>query len=184
MKELMKVLWDDIADAAAGIFNIWSGQPELKWAEDAWRALEGCGLTSYGSEVERHKVLMHLLTLGTIYYQFCSLAWDEEHEIHYVEWAEDLGIDSLRVGQIIGPKLEDDEEEDPQIVLELAISELVVGDKNKVRRALESGMGGEQGVFVALWASKGDEENPDEILNVVTPDKMRAFEWISQGMSA
>ncbi len=51
--EFEQLDWVDCESIAKEIFDLWSGGPELAWAEFAWGALARCGLTRYVTEVER-----------------------------------------------------------------------------------------------------------------------------------
>ncbi|PYP82907.1 MAG: hypothetical protein DMF61_24905 [Blastocatellia bacterium AA13] len=72
--------------------------------------------------------------------------------------------------------------------------------RKRVLEALEDGFGGRSLLFVSLWQSSiptlrqfeseggepGDydwryETNPSDVLNLVTPEKAQAFEWLAQG---
>lgn len=72
--------------------------------------------------------------------------------------------------------------------LEYAIDELMDQSRSEIVPTLVKSFGNESALFLSLWkASDGAEiEEPEEddrlVLNEVTPLKMRAFEWITNGM--
>lgn len=144
------------------------------------------GLADYTSELERCRVLIRLMCLGIIYREFCDLARDEWLEPYYKEWAEDLDLSSFRTAQLVGPEFEKDDYVNEDDLLEWALNELIDKERNLIIKALRREMGGDAGVFVSLWKTiedYGDDEEAEyEILNDVSFDKMRAYEWIEEGI--
>lgn len=78
-----RVEWEEVARLADDAFDVWSGQPELLWAKQAWKVLAKAGLTAYRNKVEHHPVLFRLLALSGIYSDFCDVAFDETSEIEH-----------------------------------------------------------------------------------------------------
>ena len=74
---MKRITWIDIHKCAEQLFNVWVEQPELRWAQKSWTALEANGLTSYESELEKCKAYIRLLVLADLYRQFCHIAYDE-----------------------------------------------------------------------------------------------------------
>jgi hypothetical protein len=167
---------------------VWASETgkELDWANSAWIALGRAGLTSCKGGIEQTIVLLRLMTLGVIFSEFCELARGEPHDADITEWADCLEISPVRVGQALGhPYLEDSE--DP-IELETALMALIDRSRSEVFRVLVRAFGNESSLFLSLWrASEGGaidepEESGDSVLNEVTPERMKAFEWITEGM--
>lgn len=88
MQQAKTLTWNDVADAADLAFNIWVGQPELRWAKQAWELIIKAGLATYTNELERCKAVTRFLALGGLYHDFCKVAWDEKDEPNYVERIE------------------------------------------------------------------------------------------------
>jgi hypothetical protein len=71
--------------------------------------------------------------------------------------------------------------------LEHALKELIDQNREEIVSTLMKHFGSESSMFTSLWnASNGAEiEEPEEnnsvVQNEVTPQKMRAFEWIVEG---
>ena len=179
-----RVTWKDVSDAASSMFRIWSGQPELRWGRAAWKALGRRGLTEYSDEIERTKVLVRLMSLVTMYQEFCGLAWDEWHEPEYGLWATELGISPFHMEQLVGSELHRDTEQETERLVEQSLAALVKKTRAEVYEALTNGFSGDSMLFVSLWKSNGTDKDVDPyfVLNDVNADKMTAFTWIAQGM--
>lgn len=194
----MRFPWED---PSVSMFDVWIGQPELAWARKAWAFLERRGLTLFSNELERTRVLIRAMTLGTIYREFCDLAYDDAWDTEYLIWAEEMGLNSFRVAQLIGndPEFGPDDDADESSLLESALYSLIDDERSDICKALCEGFDGESMLFVSLWNSMFDEkspeddpgddegfpfpESPEDVLNSnVTGEKLRAFSWISEGM--
>ena len=103
----MRFPWED---PSVSMFDVWIGQPELAWARKAWIALERRGLTLFSNELERTRVLIRAMTLGTIYREFCDLAHDDAWDSEYQIWAAEMGLNSFRVAQLAGDEFELDDD--------------------------------------------------------------------------
>jgi len=168
----MRFPWED---PSVSMFDVWIGQPELAWARKAWAALERRGLTLFSNELERTRVLIRAMALGTIYREFCDLAFDDAWDTEF--------------------KLDDDDDESG--LLESALYSLIDDERGDICKALCEEFGGESMLFVSLCNSmyheKGQESDPDDIdESPPSPDdvldcnlswgKLRAFSWISDRM--
>lgn len=185
------VTWQEVESVARHAFSVWGGQPELHWAEEAWRILVDRRLATYKGEVERSHVVVRFLALCAIYLDFCDAAWDEQHEPDYAEWAEGLGLTDFHLGLLIGRDPEMDKE-DFEDEWESKVAMLTYFS-NKVRpevfQSLSDGLGGVNGLFRSLWLSN-QEDAEDEIERqemeqaVFSEDngnKMRAYSWVDMG---
>ena len=193
-----KLTWHDVEKHAPLLFDVWVGQPELWWAESAWKGLETHGLTSYADEVEHQAVLVRLLALATMYQEFCYMAWDMGL-IDYdgiPDRAREIGISPFRVGQLVGPQFEAGESDGDSLFYS-ALVRLTNKVRPAIYQALLEAFGGDAMLFVALWNSRkrertsedevenedGYEEDADAILNDdLTGSKMRAWCWLAEGM--
>ncbi len=188
MANNLRVEWEDISAAAESIFRVWASETgkELDWANSAWIALGRAGLTSSKGAIEHTIVLLRLVTLGVIFREFCELSREEPFDTDITDWADSLEINPVRVGQALGPHCLEDS--DDQIGLESALLALIDRYRPEVFEVLVKAFGNESCLFLSLWrASEGGaidepEEEADSVLNVVTPERMRAFEWITEGM--
>jgi hypothetical protein len=180
--------WTEVSVAAREIFCIWMSESskELDWANTAWIALGRAGLTNYTDAVQKTLVLVRFLILGSIFREFCELTREEPSDCDVDDWAEALEINSIRVGQVLGPGALKEPVEDLNLVD--AINELMDQNRDEIVSTLVKYFGNESSLFLSLWkASDGAEiEEPEDddfvALNEVTPLKMRAFEWITEGM--
>ncbi len=199
--------WDDLEPAADKAFSIWVGQPELRWAKEAWQILTGAGLADYEDDLQRHRAIIWFLALAGIYSDWCDVAWDEYSAPQYGDWIEDLEVSAFRIGQLVGAEDDDGSEEsdDTSLVLD-ALTRLADGARPDVVKALLAHFESESGLFLSLWRSREPQDEPDdldldeddddweddeaeweeaetddEILNEVTGSKLQAFAWISQG---
>ena len=190
----MRFPWED---PSVSMFDVWIGQPELAWARKAWAALERRGLTLFSNELERTRVLIRAMALGTIYREFCDLAFDDAWDTEYPIWADEMGLNSFRVAQLIGDEFKLDDDDDESGLLESALYSLIDDERGDICKALCEGFDGESMLFVSLWNSMYDEkspeddpgddegfpESPEDVLNSnVTGEKLRAFSWINEGM--
>lgn len=183
-----RVEWEDVSAAAESIFRVWASETgkELDWANSAWIALGRAGLTSFQGGIERTIVLLRLITLGVIFREFCELTRGEPFDADIIDWADSLEICPVRVGQVLGPKYLEDS--DDPVKLESALLALIDQVRPDVSDTLVKGFGNESTLFSSLWrASEGGaidepEEDADSVLNEVAPEKMKAFEWINEGM--
>lgn len=96
----MAVEWDEISDAASGIFNIWTSGGDLGFAKESWSHLVAGGLTSDDCVYELTRILLRLIALRLIYGEFCAAKWDEQSETSISYLVEDLDIDPLSLGLI------------------------------------------------------------------------------------
>ena len=196
MNATMRFPWED---PSVSMFDVWIGQPELAWARKAWAALESRGLTLFSNELERTRVLIRAMALGTIYREFCDVAFDDAWDAEYLIWADEMGLNSFRVAQLIGndPEFSPDDDSDESSLLEAALYSLIDDERGEICKALCEGFDGESMLFVSLYNSMHHEKDqesdpddidesppsPDDVLNTnITFEKLRAFSWISEGM--
>lgn len=181
---LSTIPWDEVSHAARGTFNIWFGQPELEWAKKAWEILGHAKMTTYDSELERHRVLLRLLTLGAIYSDFCDAAWEECSSPLYGDWAAPLKLDPFVLGQLYARIPAENPEED----LGEALEKLVEMERGEVVEALVAGFGGVPQLYAALWNSRNsnydelyDGEDDDDDTFVPEPAECAGYQWVEQG---
>ena len=188
MQENATLDWGELATAAEDIFRVWRSQTrkELDWANTAWIALSRGGLTKYSDELEKTRVLVRFVALGAIFREFCELSRDEIFDTDPSEWADSLEISPIRIGQGLGPDYQRNSE--GFLDLESALSDLLDDSRSEIFDALVKAFGNESLLFSSLWrASDGSEieeleEEDKVILNRIDPSKMRAFEWVTNGM--
>ncbi|MDM3849716.1 MAG: hypothetical protein PT120_07515 [Aphanizomenon gracile PMC649.10] len=184
---------------------------ELKWAKDAWEILTTSGLITYSNEIERAEKLIYFLSLAGIYRDFWCLAADECWEIEYKEIADSLGIgiEAFNKQQLIEYiELIQEDTDIENNFYNSCFQELADENREIVYSSLLQGFGDVSEFFVSLWRSGqdnsvstqtyyDDDEDEDEedsseenkeiyesdqdILNTATPEKLRAFEWITEG---
>lgn len=157
MAEKVTMQWEDIKDSADELFNIWVGQPELKWAKKSWSGLVKQGLADYTNDIERHIVLIRLLTLANMYGKFCEKAFGESFYPCYSDWADTLDINYIRLGQLVGKDFDSEYFLDTDELFESAIEALIGDSKYKVFNALCKEFGNESMLFVGLWVTVQDD---------------------------
>ena len=97
MPRTEKLLWEDVLPAAKEAFNIWDGQPEIRWAKKAWRHITNAGLANYTNDLEYCMAQIGFLGLADVYHDWCAIAWDEGHSYEAILYAsEEFGFDPFR----------------------------------------------------------------------------------------
>ena len=151
-----KVDWDEIEPLAAVTFDIFDGQPEMRWAGLAWRHLDRAGLTAGTTCLDVARSHVRMLVLASLYRDWCMKAWDEVQDDEVGYWIGEFDFLPLGVGQLIG--VDDDLSTDPHEALVEALETLMARERKAVVDALLSGFGGVDGLFVALWRSNQDSD--------------------------
>lgn len=228
MSERQMVRWEDISRGGLhSLFHVWTDSRQLQWAKKAWEALAKRGLTGYADEIEKTRVLLRLVTLGTFYREFCDLTWDEYfcptegNDSTYLDWVNELEISPSHITQCLGPDYYRGEKADDCDFVIQGVAELTDQERPSTYKALTGEFGGDSMLFVSLWNTveyrdqqandSDDDENEDleedgppngdykefpkrkpkdinwaedagTILNNATPEKLRSFEWLKEGM--
>lgn len=186
-RETMVLRWEDVAPAARLGFSIWSGGAELEWAGRAWSALVEAGLARYRGELDRCRAAVRLLALAGIYSDFCLAAFDEDSPPDYATLAAELDVGPLRAGQLVGDDEAWDDQVDEEALIEDVVRSLADAARPEIVPVLLRAFGGVSGLFVALWRTTSSDDgadvdqDDDEILNDVTPEKLAAFAWLEEG---
>ncbi len=166
---MKKIDWEEIEDIAETIFNIWSDNPELQWAEQAWQILDEQKLTGYESPLEKLQVIVNFLTLGHIYHIFCNTAFDESTYfkdciIYCMPQLQecDVYISSLSLGILLKIDLETYEKKLSNLDEEELIPHLLIEATEKnfdnLFKALLSGFGSRNELMISLWNSNVNED--------------------------
>lgn len=178
MKE--QLTWDEVERAANEMFSVFVGRPELAWGKQAWQFLSEAGLLDIETEFDRHRALFRLLVLGGIFRDFCDAAWEESSYLPYSDWASTLDTDPFVIGQLYARLA--DWCEDEQVEVDNALEFLVEDRRREVVKVLTSAFGGRNGLFASLWtSSNSQDEDPDDPFSPLTVERMKAFEWVSEG---
>lgn len=122
----MAVEWNEISDAASGIFNVWTSGGDLDFAKESWSHLAAGGLTSDDCVYDSTRTLLRLIALRLIYGEFCAAKWDEQSETPISYLVEDLEIDPLALGLIAGDYLAPGSEQGDPFSLRAAALEAAV----------------------------------------------------------
>lgn len=184
--------WDEVKPLAERIFQVWSDRGDLRWGERAWQHLARFGLANYSTSLERVIVDIRLMTLGSIYLDWCAVAHEERHDDTPTYWLGETEISFVHLGQLVGPDSDLGDEDQ----VENAVHALIGRERPLVLRSLLDGFGDVSGLFVSLWRSAmADESNrtldDDEdqeptptdrdVLNDVTEENLAAYQWIDDG---
>jgi len=126
-------------------------------------------------------------------------AWAEPWEPEFSIWAEEIeSFEWFRVAQMAGESFLPDEVDEYDL-RESALLTLVNQEKHRVLDCLTRHWKGESYLFLSLWLTNYTledgtplkwkesilEDYADEVLNDMRfdmPEKMQAFEWITDGM--
>ena len=190
------VTWDEVLPIAEEAFHIWVDQPELRWAEQAWKHLAKAGLTGSETSLDRLAAYICLLVLASMYRDWCAVVWDEVDDDSPGVWLSNADdVSPVLIGQLLGP--DDEVGEDPEDPVDEALNILMERERKAVVAAVLKGFGGVEGLFVALWRSNTDPEkriadddeddwrDPPEtdadIINDATSEKLAGYEWIREG---
>jgi hypothetical protein len=186
------VNWDQLRPLAEEVFRIWTDGGDLRWAQEAWEHVTAAGLANYSTTLDRVVVDIRLMTIGSIYRDWCAVAHDERQDDEPTYWLDGTDISLVHLGQLIGS--EDDLGDEDQA--ENAIHALILRERPRILKTLLAGFGDVPGLFVSLWRSAledesdsifDDEDGRDptasdwEVLNDVTDEKLAAYQWIDQG---
>ncbi|MHB1421389.1 MAG: hypothetical protein ACYCX4_17710 [Bacillota bacterium] len=197
--------WEDICEFASGKFDVWANNAGQLWAEKAWNKLVKNGLAAYENEIQRHIVIIRILTLAVLYNEFCDLVWNEYFDNSMVSSSDWLNNDEffhpIRVWQLVGKDFYGDEkihDIDTDDLLNEAILELIDKQRNIVYEASNKGFGNDLELFFSLLLTRysredGSEYNIDELSEKERKDlkldrdyldenEERGFYWVSIGM--
>ena len=189
---MTRMAWADVRPAAREAFAVWTSGSDLEWAKEAWARLGSAGLCDYQTTGERTRVAVRFLALASLYRDWCCLAFDECQQDEPASWAFAFDLDAIYLGQLVP---DEDLPDDPDEAFESALRALMEEERSTVAHGLQTAYGGVARLFLALWRSAARdtdpdafdddeapvEESDDEILNDVTAEKLRAYEWISGG---
>lgn len=174
--------WSQVEALASRAFNIWSGTGDLDWACGAWAHLAAHGLTTASGGLGRLRVHVRLLVLASIYRDWCAIACDEVQDDDPSGWLAAIEVSPFFVGQLVGASFPVDDLDDAP--LDEAVFSLMAAEREAVVKATTMGFGGAEGLFVALWRSSHPDvdEEDEEILNTSDPERVAAYQWITEGM--
>ena len=190
-------MWEEVAPFAFNKFSIWANGGGRYWAEHAWNFIVKAGLADHKDEIERHIVLIRLMTLATMYLEFCDLVWDEYFEREDIvkeEWLEDGNLfNSIRIWQIVGTDFYRDEEigsKEKTILLTEALNGLIDKYRKEVYEALVKGFGNDENLFFSMLLSQHmtDAEGFDETTYgndcELSREEHLGLSWVYLGMPA
>jgi hypothetical protein len=172
--------WRDLAAAAERIRRGLFHEVNLEWLERGWLGLMKTGLTDCCTTMNRCRAQIHFLAMFTLYAEAREFALGNEGSSRLEvcwEWlAEELGVDLLCLGQILGPddqvnlvirredgalvvesdeRSEEIDEKPSWIGISLALEKLVRTARPQVFDGLLNtlGEGSESRLFANFWAS-------------------------------
>lgn len=190
------LFWGEFEKLACySLFNVWAGEGQFLWAKQAWNAVVKAGLADYRDEIERHIVIIRLMTLATFYNEFRDLVWDEYFDREIVsEWMQDEEFfHPIRIFQIIGPDFYKDEniahyfKNDSEFIignyLEIyveALNDLIDRHRDEVFNALISGFGDEVNLFMSLLITGYSRDDGTDYKGI---DELTDEEWKKFGIT-
>lgn len=171
MSETKTLTWEDVEPVAYAAFRVWVGQPELRWAKRAWQKLSAAGLATYVSEVGYTQAALRFIALACIYHDFGQAAWDEESDTYIGEWWRMFNLSPFRIGQLVGPEFEQDNDtsdiDDDEELVDMAIDGLIDKARSEVAAALIKAYNGPAWLIVSLHHSS---EPPTQLSTWSDPD--------------
>lgn len=145
MSETRTLTWEQVEPVARKAFKVWSGQPELRWAEQTWQKLIAAGIANYSAELGYTRAVLRFIALACIYNDFCQAAYDEESVTYVGEWWRMFNLSPFRVGQLVGPKFDEDNDtsdiDDDEELVDLAMDVLLGTARSEVAQALLAAYG-------------------------------------------
>jgi hypothetical protein len=173
----MKLTWNDTEKYFTN-HTVWVDETAIYWYQLMWQLLEENNYTIFNSRVEKLVVHSRIYALIKIYREFCYACYDENPEF-------DDDLESL---------VEDNEDGDYYVEEKRHIYRELIEDESAEKtifQLLKENLGREK-TFASLWVihdeecffdSFGDyEEALSDMLNDVTPGKMKAYEWLAERM--
>lgn len=199
-----EVSWGDVKDAARSMFNIWVGQPELRWAEEVWGHFGAAGLTTASNAVDETEVYLRLVTLALVYQEFCGLAWDEQHDRSADEMVWDVEIDPVALGILAaeaGRRWYADEKNGDEL-RNIALTVVTDNLKDEIYQCLLGAYGSVYELYVRMCKTgepDQDEDDEDEAVQLTSfPSTMsqgeqmrllaeldtRAYQFVDDGFNS
>jgi hypothetical protein len=188
-----KVAWEDIEESANELFNIWTDNPEIKWAKKGWEILGNHGLTNYNDESEKQKVLINFLSLACIYHEFCFKAFRERTSIecNIIFWLEKLTetegfyISLFRLGQFLHSDSSFNNSElyeysDETDLLPSLLIEATTIQHKDVTKALLLGFGSIDELFLSLWNSNISDKSKITSIKELPLTAGEAYQYIEE----
>ena len=197
------LIWEDIEDVAR---RLWPGEPERRWARQAWEMIVDQGLAEWLDEMSWQKAQMRFVTLAALYRDFwrvkagdCSSSWCTVDD-----WGTQ--VNDFCIGYLAGKAgVEVDYVMDDYSHLQKAARGTLHLFRDEVVDALIDGYGGTESLFAALWCSRDPrlagapkEEVYDAVFNVSAPsvnsiaeitvvsfgyeEELRVLNWVQNGM--
>jgi hypothetical protein len=172
--------WSDVEKAASKMFHVWVDGGELEWARECWNHFARRGLTRSATVLEMTAACLRLVALARIYEEFCGLKWDENAETPVCDLADNLDIDSVALGVLAAPAIDDDiSEADDDF--ELRATALLAAT-DKMRREIFTCLVHGYGDAVKLYSRMSKTNHPSKILDA--DDRMDEFEVTGPNSSA
>lgn len=182
--------WHAIEPVAEEMFGI-LGKSELAWAHQAWQHIEKSGLARAATELDRHLAAVRVMTLATVFREFCRLAWKVKGEPSLADWYVYLDLQPLRLGQLLGTHADLDGARSEAELVNHGLRLLTGRERQPVWEALCNGFGNPSRLFIALWRCREEplssssrpaaRESDEQILNDLSFEKIDAFEFVSRG---
>jgi hypothetical protein len=189
-----QIKWAAITPAAKTLFNIWTEQSDLAWAEKAWHILAEQGLTTYNNDLEKQLVIIRLYALAQMYGGFCQAAVEQSCDIDDLVYdfkaqleETECYLSLFRLGQLLGPTefLEETlvSSECESDILPQLLTTIANTQTNIIYKALFSGFESDNALFISLWNSC---QSPEQAIE--HPDQFSfltggpGYYFVEQGM--
>lgn len=180
---VQKVSWDEVSDAAEGMFSVWHMGEELPWAEEAWGHLEKDGLTRANTILERTESQLRLLVLAVAYRELCRLAWEENADLSLGQLSEELELDPLSLG-ILAARAKADVGQCDREDWEIRDSALAVMTNHlrlQVFDSLCAAYGSSHVLYSRLWHTRNAEANQPDSEFELSAENRIAYLFVTNG---
>lgn len=158
-KDTHVLTWNIVEEAARLLLDMDCGcDGPVEFAEAAWAHLIKAGLASFSTELERTRVKIRLLALFWLYWDFSYLAFDDERDLDWDEWAATVGLPNLHRGQLVGDRddLTDRFADEGEFggAARRALGHCLAHERAVVVAAIAEGFGEPIELFCRLWVSQ------------------------------
>jgi len=178
----MPLRWEEVEEAAAGMFRVWTSCGDLDFAKEAWGHLETAGLTNDDDIVSKTQSCLMLVALCRIYLAFSKAKWDEDPDTPIMFLAEDLYIDQVALGLLAAPNFPRHGHNPPGFepldLYENALLAATIMLEPQVFACLRRAYGGDMGLYTRLCRTRSNNQEHDGDDFDITSPNMDAYDFL------